>query len=237
MNKQAISRPEEITFSMWSKLAASMLGLTPDARATRLEQEQIDEEAWYQAQRNHLRALAKGVSAGDETLADEHTRNVEEQLKAPLPGAINVDETQLPMPNRAAALPFAQAAVPKVQRPALPFQAKGTESAATANVAASPSPLAVDPSGETLPVVGGLAATMPFNAAGELRFLRLEPFAELSAQLRRKPAERLAILQSHGFASEAAFQQLTQLWATRFQESPQLRVRFEEAVAKRGADR
>ena len=232
MNKQAISRPEEITFSMWSKLAASMLGLTPDARATRLEQEQIDEEAWYQAQRNHLRALAKGVSAGDETLADEHTRNVEEQLKAPVPGAINVDETQLPMPNRAAALPFGQAAVPNVQKPALPFRAK-----AEASVVASPGPLEVDPSGETLPVVGGLAATMPFNAAGELRFLRLEPFAELSAQLRRKPAERLAILQSHGFASEAAFQQLTQLWATRFQESPQLRVRFEEAVAKRGADR
>ena len=234
MNKQAISRPEEITFSMWSKLAASMLGLTPDARATRLEQEQIDEEAWYQAQRNHLRALAKGVSAGDETLADEHTRNVEEQLKAPVPSAINVDETQLPMPNRAAALPFGQAAVPNVQKPALPFRAKG---AASATVVASPGPLEVDPSGETLPVVGGLDATMPFNAAGELRFLRLEPFAELSAQLRRKPAERLAILQSHGFASEAAFQQLTQLWATRFQENPQLRVRFEEAVAKRGADR
>jgi hypothetical protein len=234
MNKQTISRPEDISFSMWSKLAASMLGLSEEARSVRLEQEQIDEDAWYQAQRTHLRALAKAASAGDDTLADEHTRNVEEQLKAPIPGAINVDETQLPAPNRAAALPFGQAAMPNVQKPALPFR---TKAAASAKVIASPEPREVDPSGETLPVVGGLDATMPFNAAGELRFLRLEPFAELSAQLRSKPAERLAILQSHGFADEAAFQQLTQLWATRFQESPQLRVRFEEAVAKRGADR
>ena len=226
MNKQLISRAEEISFSMWSKLAASMIGLDEDARAAHLERANVDFDAWDEAQQTHLRALAKATSAGDDSLVDEHSRNIQEQLKAPIAGAANVDETILPAVNRAKALPFAPAVgtAPQLAAP---------------SAVHPPPPEDVDPSGETLPFAGGPAATLPFGsggvgAGGELRFMRMEDFARLSAELRRRPADRLAVLASNGFPDDAAFQKLAQLWAIRFQQSPELRVRFEQLVAQRG---
>lgn len=203
-------------------LAAAMLGLDADGRAARLEAANIDVDAFDEAEQRHLRALAMSVSAGDDTLVEEHARNLRAQLEAPVPAAQQGpgDATQFPVVRAAAALPFS--AIAGAALLSVPSRVDAED--------------AVDPSGETMPFGNVPAITLPFSAGGEMRFIRLETFAALSSALRRDPSRRVDILVREGFTSEESFQELASMWARRFEETPRLRVRFEELVAKKAGD-
>jgi hypothetical protein len=77
---------------------------------------------------------------------------------------------------------------------------------------------------------------LPFAAAKELRLMRVEVFAELTVELRRRPEQRAEILAKFGVESEERFTQLAQLWAQKLAESPAQRDRF-DALTKRGGER
>jgi DNA-binding NarL/FixJ family response regulator len=62
--------------------------------------------------------------------------------------------------------------------------------------------------------------------------LQLQPYAELTAALRREPNRRAEILRAASFPDEASFLQIARVWATRFLESPALQQRFETAVER-----
>lgn len=227
-----ITRAEDISFSLWSKLAASMLGMDAAAREARLDAERIDPLAFEEAASRHARDLAHGVSTGAESLADEHDRNLEAALAAPVPTAELAvgDETQLPVMRFHAALPFSKL-TPR------------TAPAASAEFATS-SPMReteIDPSGETLPLgtvapvftarAAGASAALPFQQAPEPGPLRLEVFAALVAELRRDPGRRLQVLRAHGIDDEPTFETIAKSWSARFAEDPLLRSRFEALTA------
>lgn len=208
-----VIKPEQLPFSRWSRLSAAMSRLSPDERLDRLEVEEIDEDAYARAEQIHLRTIARAVSAGDDTYAEEHSRNVQAALDGSLDDAVGLVVTlDGPAPTTASTV--------------LPFSA-GTF---------VPEPIVgssrdVDPAGETLPIAGVKEDTLPFAEAGELRFLKLSTFAALSAELRAAPQRRDEVLASHRLSS-AGFLQLAQLWAKRFEETPDLRTTFEALVQK-----
>ncbi len=192
-----------------------MLGLEPSARRAWLLKNKIDEAVFTRAENAHLQEMARRASEGDLALATEHSKNLARKL------ADEPFEMTVP-PDSTIDAPIHDAG------PAVPFVA-GVFYAPVQFSAASD----VDPAGDTLPIVGPKDDTLPFEvASGELRFLKLEAFAKLSAELRQHPHRRNAILDRHGL-SHTTFMSLAQLWATRFSETPKLRETFEAFIAAR----
>ena len=209
-----VSKPR-IEFSLWSRLSSSMLGLDPTARRAWLLKNKIDEESFACAEAAHLQEMAWKASEGDLALANEHSQNLRRKLaEEPLEASAAPDSTlDAPARNVGPSVPFVSGVF---LPPSSPYSAAE-----------------VDPAGETLPIVGPKDDTLPFEvASGELRFLKLDAFARLSAELRQHPHRRNAILDRHGL-SHTTFMSLAQLWATRFSETPWLRESFETLIQQR----
>lgn len=274
-----LTNPDEVTFERWSKLSALMLGMEEDAKRDFLHASEIDDQAFEVAQRFHLANLSRGVSRGDDALANHHAENLRRRLAGelvpslPVAAPLEIEPTAHPEVPRGGALPEpadavsppAPVLVPSYLRepppklvgspalvsadvtvapfasggPALPFQSgsfappsPSPSSRAPSRATAEP----VDPGGETLPITSAKDDTLPFAAAKELRLMRVEVFAELTVELRRRPEQRAEILAKFGVESEERFTQLAQLWAQKLAESPAQRDRF-DALTKRGGER
>jgi hypothetical protein len=188
--------------------------MDPAAQRAWLESQAIDADVFARAEALHLQELARRTSEGDMSLAKEHSENLRRKLAdEPLSTKGAYDSTlDAPPSPMAAPLPFVRAvSIP----PAVVPQG------------------AVDPAGETLPGVGPKDDTLPFaNASGEVRFLQLEAFARVSADLRQAPRRRSSVLERYGL-SDTTFLSIAQLWSTRFNDNPTLRENFEALVRQR----
>lgn len=208
MNRK--KKTSELPFERWSLLSARMMGLSPSARAEFLLARRVDLGAYDRAEAKHLAEIARRSASGDHALARAHGDNVRRQLANEL-----VDEA-------GAANTTMEARIPAGLREPLPFSSGVFD----------PPPVSVrevDPDGETVPEGPARDDTLPFAQAGQLRFLRLDVFAAVSADLRRAPHERESVLSRHGLTNEA-FLELAQLWAARFADNPALRASFESTV-------
>jgi hypothetical protein len=116
-----------------------------------------------------------------------------------------------------------QPASPNAIRVVLPFSPPSADAAPPRFTPSDRSDLA----GDTAPLPG--AGT---TESEHLRMLQLQPYAELTAALRREPNRRAEILRAASFPDEASFLQIARVWATRFLESPALQQRFETAVER-----
>jgi hypothetical protein len=79
-----LTNPNELTFERWSELSALLLGLEDDAKRETLRALEIDDETFDQAQTAHLAQLSRGVSRGDDTLANLHAENLRRRLSGEL---------------------------------------------------------------------------------------------------------------------------------------------------------
>lgn len=75
-----LTNPDEVTFERWSELSALMLGMEEDAKRDFLHASEIDDQAFEVAQRVHLANLSRGVSRGDDALANHHAENLRRRL-------------------------------------------------------------------------------------------------------------------------------------------------------------
>lgn len=116
-----------------------------------------------------------------------------------------------------------QPASPNAIRVVLPFAPASSAAVPPAYTPPEPSDLA----GDTAPLPG--AGTLESQ---HMRMLQLQPYAELTAALRREPARRTELLRAAFFPDDASFLKIARIWATRFLESPALQQRFEAAVER-----
>lgn len=121
-------------------------------------------------------------------------------------------------------------------KPAVPFEGSA-EPLPPSREARSPSePRGCPQAGETaeltLEQVRAAAEAVPFSpkrpTMAEHPELTLEQYASYSAESTVKPSERARIMTSYGIASHAARAALSVYWGKRFEEEPELKVRFDK---------
>lgn len=195
-----------LTFEQWASVERAMQGKSRDERLEVLEDRNIDQDDYLQAQAIHLMAIHDGLVAGDREKANAYraalARDVSPNSGAPLGD------------HRTQALPFVTTLAPSAD-----FQVMLDAHAGT-----------VRQSGDTLDVKDPQnEPTLPFQFDAS-NLPSVEQYAVVCAELALDPDDAQQIKARHGLEGRR-FESLERLFTKKFELQPDLLARYQRAYA------